>query len=101
MTSSRRTARFRLGVAMLATIAAAVVLVPAPSSADPNLGQLNSQLGHEQSRQHDQRSHLSEHADRLCCEKDRAAASGPASNVLDQMVGRERRLRRRRAAARA
>jgi septal ring factor EnvC (AmiA/AmiB activator) len=53
MTSSRRTARFRLGVAMLATISAAVVLVPAPSSADPSLGQLNQQLSHEQSRQHD------------------------------------------------
>jgi septal ring factor EnvC (AmiA/AmiB activator) len=52
MTSPRRTARFRLGVAMLATIAAAVILVPAPSSADPSLGQLNSQLGQEQSRQH-------------------------------------------------
>jgi septal ring factor EnvC (AmiA/AmiB activator) len=37
---------------MLATIAAAVILVPAPSSADPSLGSLNSQLGHEQSRQH-------------------------------------------------
>jgi septal ring factor EnvC (AmiA/AmiB activator) len=53
MTSSRRTARFRLGVAMLATISAAVILVPAPSSADPSLGQLNQQLSHEQSRQHD------------------------------------------------
>jgi peptidoglycan hydrolase CwlO-like protein len=53
MTSSRRTARFRLGVAMLATISAAVVLLPAPSSADPSLGQLNQQLSHEQSRQHD------------------------------------------------
>jgi len=52
MTSSRRTARFRLGVAMLATIAAAVILVPAPSSADPSLGQLNSQLSHERTRQH-------------------------------------------------
>ena len=37
---------------MLAMIAAAVILVPAPSSADPSLGSLNSQLGHEQSRQH-------------------------------------------------
>jgi peptidoglycan hydrolase CwlO-like protein len=37
---------------MLAMIAAAVILVPAPSSADPSLGQLNQQLGHEQSRQH-------------------------------------------------
>ena len=36
---------------MLAMIAAAVILVPAPSSADPSLGSLNSQLGHEQSRQ--------------------------------------------------
>ena len=52
MTSSRRTARFRLGVATLAMIAAAVILIPAPSSADPSLGQLNSQLGHEQTRQH-------------------------------------------------
>ncbi|MGZ4247675.1 MAG: transglycosylase family protein [Solirubrobacteraceae bacterium] len=52
MTSPRRTARFRLGVAMLATISAAVILVPAPSSADPSLGQLNSQLSHEQTRQH-------------------------------------------------
>src|SRR2546430_855522 len=52
MTSARRTARSRLGVAMLATIAAAVILVPAPSSADPGLGSLNSQLGHEQLRQH-------------------------------------------------
>ena len=33
-------------------IAAAVILIPAPSSADPSLGQLNSQLGHEQTRQH-------------------------------------------------
>jgi septal ring factor EnvC (AmiA/AmiB activator) len=32
-------------------IAAAVILVPSPSSADPSLGSLNSQLGHEQSRQ--------------------------------------------------
>ena len=37
---------------MLAMIAAAVILVPAPSSADPSMGSLNSQLGHEQSRQH-------------------------------------------------
>jgi len=37
---------------MLAMIAAAVILVPAPSSADPSLGSLNSQLGREQSRQH-------------------------------------------------
>ncbi|HSS39665.1 MAG TPA: transglycosylase family protein, partial [Polyangia bacterium] len=37
---------------MLAMIATAVILVPAPSSADPSLGSLNSQLGHEQSRQH-------------------------------------------------
>ncbi len=37
---------------MLATIAAAVILVPAPSSADPSLGSLSSQLSHEQSRQH-------------------------------------------------
>jgi septal ring factor EnvC (AmiA/AmiB activator) len=37
---------------MLAMIAAAVILVPAPSSADPSLGSLNSQLGHEQSHQH-------------------------------------------------
>ena len=37
---------------MLAMIAAAVILVPAPSSADPSVGSLNSQLGHEQSRQH-------------------------------------------------
>jgi septal ring factor EnvC (AmiA/AmiB activator) len=51
MPSSRRIARFRLGVALLATIAAAVILVPAPSSADPSLGQLNQQLNHEQTRQ--------------------------------------------------
>jgi septal ring factor EnvC (AmiA/AmiB activator) len=51
MPSSRRTARFRLGVALLAMIAAAVILVPAPSSADPSLGQLNQQLNHEQTRQ--------------------------------------------------
>jgi peptidoglycan hydrolase CwlO-like protein len=37
---------------MLAMIAAAVIMVPAPSSADPNLGRLNQQLSHEQSRQH-------------------------------------------------
>jgi septal ring factor EnvC (AmiA/AmiB activator) len=53
MTSSRRTARFRLGVAMLATISAGVILVPAPSSADPSLGQLNQQLSHEKTRQQD------------------------------------------------
>jgi septal ring factor EnvC (AmiA/AmiB activator) len=53
MTSLGRTARFRLGVAMLAVIAAAVILVPTPSSADPSLGSLNSQLSHEQSRQHE------------------------------------------------
>ncbi|HET7048176.1 MAG TPA: transglycosylase family protein [Solirubrobacteraceae bacterium] len=52
MTSLGCTARFRLGVAMLAVIAAAVILVPTPSSADPSLGSLNSQLSHEQSRQH-------------------------------------------------
>jgi septal ring factor EnvC (AmiA/AmiB activator) len=37
---------------MLAMVAAAVILVPAPSSADPSVGSLNSQLGREQSRQH-------------------------------------------------
>jgi septal ring factor EnvC (AmiA/AmiB activator) len=47
------TARFRLGVAMLAMIAAAVIVAPAPSSADPSLGSLNSQLNREQSRQHE------------------------------------------------
>src|SRR6478672_9882250 len=52
MLSLGRTVRFRLGVAMLATVVAAVILVPAPSSADPNRSSLNSQLSHEQSRQH-------------------------------------------------
>ena len=52
MTSQRRTARFRLGVALLATMATAVILGPAASGAKQSIGGLNSQLGREQSRQH-------------------------------------------------
>jgi peptidoglycan hydrolase CwlO-like protein len=39
-------------------IAAAVILVPAPSSADQSLGSLNSQLSHEQSHQHQLSSNI-------------------------------------------
>jgi peptidoglycan hydrolase CwlO-like protein len=44
---------------MLATAAAAVTLIPSSSSADPSLGQLNSELNHEQSRQNTLSSSIS------------------------------------------
>jgi septal ring factor EnvC (AmiA/AmiB activator) len=51
MTSLRRTARFRIGFATLLTATAGAAFLPLPSSAKPSIGQLNSQLSQEQSRQ--------------------------------------------------
>jgi septal ring factor EnvC (AmiA/AmiB activator) len=51
MTSLRRTARFRIGFATLLTATAGAAFLPLPSSANPSIGQLNSQLSQEQSRQ--------------------------------------------------
>jgi peptidoglycan hydrolase CwlO-like protein len=50
MTSSSRTAHLRLGIAAFAA-AAACTLLPVASSADPGLGDLNSRLSREQSRE--------------------------------------------------
>jgi peptidoglycan hydrolase CwlO-like protein len=50
MTSSSRTAHVRLGIAAFAAVALCT-LVPMASSADPGLGDLNSQLSREQSRE--------------------------------------------------
>ncbi len=51
MASSSRTAHLRLGIAAFAALAAGAVL-PMPSSAEPGLGDLNSQLSRQQSREH-------------------------------------------------
>jgi peptidoglycan hydrolase CwlO-like protein len=50
MTSGRRTAHLRIGIAAVAAAGVCAALVSS-SSADPNLGELNSQLSRQQSRQ--------------------------------------------------
>jgi septal ring factor EnvC (AmiA/AmiB activator) len=50
MSTGCRTALFRIGLAAIAVTLACAALA-APSTADPGIGDLNSQLGHEQSRQ--------------------------------------------------